>query len=329
MIAIIPVAGAGTRLRPHAYTQHKSLIPIAGKPLIGYIIDQLMNAGVDDFVFVIGYLGEKIREYIDFAYKDIRKSYVVQTIREGVGHAVWLANQVIEQDKEAIVMLGDTLIDIDIRKVMESPHSVLGVKKVADPRLFGVAEFGEDSIITSLSEKPKIPMSNMALVGLYMVKSYKKLYQALGYNIQNDIRTHNEFFLTDGLQRMIELGEVFRAEKIENWYDCGQKEVLLATNKMLLKKSAGKIKPHNHKNSVIIEPVFIGENVSIKDCVIGPNVTIGNQAVLEYAILRDCIVGNHTHIRDVALHHSLIGGDSKIYGTKHSLSVTDNTELEL
>lgn len=330
MIAVIPLAGAGTKLRPHTYTQPKSLIPIAGKPIIGYIIDQLSEVGVTDFVFVIGYLGDKIREYIDESYPNINKKYVVQLEREGLGHAVWLTKDVIDSEEDIIIILGDTIMDIDLKKVINSTNSVLGVKKVEDPRLFGVADFDDNNVITHLSEKPRIPMSNMALVGLYMVKKSGKLFKALDYNIKNNIRTHNEFFLTDGLQRMIEKGEKFIAEKIDNWYDCGQKEILLATNKIILKKNATDYSKHpGLENSIIVEPVFIGKNTIVKNSIIGPNVTIGDNAVVEYTIARDSIVGNYTRLREVVLNSSLIGSDSVIHGSKQKLSIGDNTELDL
>ncbi len=330
MIAVIPLAGAGTKLRPHTYTQPKSLIPIAGKPIIGYIIDQLKEVGITDFVFVIGYLGDKIREYIDESYPDINKTYVIQLMREGLGHAVWLTREVITKNEDIIIILGDTIMDIDLKKIIDSPHSVLGVKKVEDPRLFGVAAFDENNVITHLSEKPKIPMSNMALVGLYMVKNSSDLFKALEYNIQNNIRTHNEFFLTDGLQRMLEKGEKFIAEKIENWYDCGQKEILLATNRIILKKNAIDYSKHpGLKNSIIVEPVFIGKNAKVKNSIIGPNVTIGDNAVIEYTIARDSIIGNYTKLKEVVLNSSIIGSDSVIHGAKQSLSIGDNTELDL
>ena len=330
MIAVIPLAGAGTKLRPHTYTQPKSLIPIAGKPIIGYIIDQLREVGVKDFVFVIGYLGDKIREYIDESYPNINKQYVVQLEREGLGHAVWLTKDVIAPNEDIIIILGDTIMDINLKKIIESPNSLLGVKKVEDPRLFGVAEFDENNVITHLSEKPRIPMSNMALVGLYKIKNSSILFNALDYNIKNNIRTHNEFFLTDGLQRMLENGEKFIAEKIENWYDCGQKEVLLATNKMILKKYALDQSKHlGLENSIIVEPVFIGKNAIVKNSIIGPNVTIGESAVIEYTIARNSIIGNYTRLKEVVLSSSLIGSDSVIHGSKQSLSIGDNTELDL
>ncbi|MCO5232812.1 MAG: sugar phosphate nucleotidyltransferase [Chitinophagales bacterium] len=330
MVAIIPVAGAGTKLRPHTYTQPKSLIPIAGKPLIGYIIDQLLDAGVEKFVFVIGYLGDKIREYIDESFPHIKKHYVIQQMREGLGHAVWLTKDVIKPKEKVIIILGDTIMDVDLKKIIKSSQSVIGVKKVEDPRLFGVAEFGNDNIITRLSEKPRIPMSNMAMVGLYMVKNFGKLYQAIDYNISNNIRTHNEFFLTDGLQKMIEEGETIIAEKIDHWYDCGQKNILLKTNKIMLQRLKNNYSNHEGlNNTIVIEPVHIGKNTIIRNSIIGPNVTIGDNAVVEYTILRDCIIGNFTRLQDVVLDNSLIGSDSEIYGSTQSLSIGDNTELDL
>ena len=330
MIAIIPVAGAGTKLRPHTYTQHKSMIPVAGKPVIGYIIEQLIDAGVKEFVFIVGYLGDKIRDYVEKTYPQVKKSYVSQQMREGVGHAVWLAHEVICPEDDVVIVLGDGIIDMNLEKVFQSPYSVLGVKKVDDPRLFGVAEFGEDMVITRLSEKPRIPLSNMALVGLYMIRNYGKLYAALDENIKNGYRTHGEFFLTDGFQKMIEQGEVFLAEKIENWYDCGQKEVMLATNKILLKKL-----PQNTSNvdgvhkSVLVEPVYIGKNAVVKNSIIGPNVTIGENAVVEYSVVRNSIVGDFVRLKDVILDRSLIGSDSIVQGATQSLSIGDNTDLDL
>ncbi|MCO5248849.1 MAG: sugar phosphate nucleotidyltransferase [Chitinophagales bacterium] len=329
MIAIIPVAGAGTKLRPHTYTQPKSLIPIAGKPLIGYIIDQLLDTGVKDFVFVIGYLGDKVRDFVDNTYPEIQKTYVIQQMREGVGHAIWLAGDKIKENDDAIIIFGDTIMDIDLKKVIQSQYSVIGVKKVKDPRLFGVANYDKDRKVTSLSEKPKIPMSNMAMVGLYMIKDFSKLYAALSHNIQNDIRSHNEFFLTDGLQKMIDDGETFIAEEIENWYDCGQKDVLLQMNRILLKKFANQSNISQQlENSIIVPPVYLGKKTIIKNSIIGPNVTIGNEATIESSILHDCIIGNYTHLDNVTLTDSLIGSDSKIHGATESLSVGDNTELD-
>ncbi len=330
MIAIIPVAGVGTKLRPHTYTQPKSLIPVAGKPILGFIIDQLLENGIKEFIFVIGYLGEKIKEYVERDYPSIRKKYVVQENRDGLGHAIWLTKDVIPKKSEVMIVLGDTIIDVDWKKFMALKTSALGVKKVTDPRKFGVAQFDADGNIVHVIEKPAIPKSNMALVGLYKIKEFDILIKSLDHNIKNNIRSNNEFYLTDGLQEMIQRGVQFQGFKVDNWYDCGQKEILLKTNALLLnkRKKAATFKKNLH-NCIVIEPIHIGKNTVIKNSIIGPNVTIGDNASIYDSIIRDSIIGNYTKLNDVVLFNSLIGSDSVIWGSSQSLNIGDNTELDL
>jgi glucose-1-phosphate thymidylyltransferase len=331
MKAIIPVAGAGTKLRPHTYTQPKSLIPIGGKTILGYIIEQLQEVGIDDFVFVIGYLGDKIQDYIEKNHTDIKRSYISQYTREGLGHAIWLTKDIVNADEEVVIILGDTIMELDIQSFLNLKGSALGVKKVVDPRIFGVAEIDSDGNIVKVVEKPTIPKSNMALVGLYKIHRFGKLIEALSYNIDHNIRNNNEFFLTDGLQEMIKRGEKFAPYKIDNWYDCGQKEVLLATNALLLKKRKFLTKSFspNFENTILVDPVYIGENTVIKNCIIGPNVTIGENTTIQQSIIRNSIIGSYTKMDDVVLYNSLVGSDSMINGSSQSLNIGDNTELDL
>ena len=170
MKAIIPVAGAGTRLRPLTYTQPKPLIPIAGKPIISFIIDQLVSVGVKEFVFIIGYLGEKIKEYVEEQYPHLEKEFVFQKERHGSGHAIWTARKVLKGVSEAIIVFGDSILDIDFDAFMSAEHSCLAIRKVEDPRDFGIVEFSEAGKVIRLIEKPKIPKSNLAMVGLYKIK---------------------------------------------------------------------------------------------------------------------------------------------------------------
>src|SRR5687767_2432065 len=163
MKAIIPVAGAGTKLRPNSYSQPKALIPLAGKTVLSIIIDQLREAGINEFIFIVGYLGEKIQDYVKDKYPDLRAHYVHQVDRQGVGHAIRLTRNIVNQD-EVFVVLGDTICEYDVREVVNSPYSMLGVRKVDDPRDFGVAEIDENSFVQHVVEKPQIPKSNMALV---------------------------------------------------------------------------------------------------------------------------------------------------------------------
>jgi glucose-1-phosphate thymidylyltransferase len=330
MIAILPVAGVGTQLRPHTYSQPKSLIPVAGKPILGYIIDQLLDIGIQEFVFVIGYLGEKIKEYVEAEYPNLNKKFVVQEQREGLGHAIWLTKDVVPPNREIIIILGDTIIDADLKAFIKIKSSALGIKKVDDPRLFGVARLNDKAEIIEVVEKPKIPKSNMALVGLYKINDYQLLIDSLGENIKKKKKTHNEYRLTDGIMALIEKGKKIEGFKVDNWYDCGQKEVLLQTNALLLKNKKSDIaKTKKIVNTIIVEPVVIGKNAAIENSIIGPNTTIGENCTIENSILKDSIIGSYTHLNGIMLYHSLIGNDTEIKGSAQSLNIGDNTALDL
>ena len=330
MLAVIPVAGVGTQLRPHTYTQPKSLIPVAGKPILSYIIDQLLEVGITEFVFVIGYLGEKIKEYVDSEYPKINKSFVFQEQREGLGHAIWLTKEVIPNDSSIIIVLGDTILDANLKEFIKIKNSALGVKRVDNPSLFGVAQLNDKSEIIQVVEKPKIPKSNMALVGLYKINEYGLLIEALEEIIKKKKKVNNEYLLTDGIMTIIKKGNKVDAFKVDNWYDCGQKEVLLQTNALLLKNKKGNTKNNKLlKNTIIIEPVVIGKNAVVENSIIGPNITIGENSVIKESILKDSIIGSYTNLSGIVLQHSLVGNDTVIKGSAQSLNIGDNTALDL
>ncbi len=329
MKAIIPVAGAGTKLRPHTYTQPKALIPLAGKTILSINVDQLHEAGINDFIFIVGYLGEKIQDYISAKYPDLNCSFVYQNVRKGTGHAIDLTKQIIDGD-ELFIALGDTICEYDIAGVLNSPYSMLGVKKVDDPRSFGVAEIDEDGLISRVVEKPSIPKSNMALVGLYKIKNSLNLFKCLENIITNNIKSNNEFNLTDALECMIQSGTQFRSFKVQNWFDCGRKESLLESNAILLKKFGGSIAESNSfENTIFIPPVSIGEGCEIKNSIIGPNVAMGENTIVTYSVVKDSIIGSYSKLYDVVLDDSLIGSDTEIRGEKRSLNIGDNTEIDL
>lgn len=330
MKAIIPVAGVGTKLRPLTYTQPKPLIPVAGKPIIAFIIDQLYACGITDFVFVIGYLGDKIEDYVTENYPNITKTFVRQAERLGLGHAIWTAKDAIQAHDEVIVVLGDTIVDVDFQKFIEMPNSCLGTKKVEDPRGFGVVETNEKGEVTKVVEKPNIPKSNQAIVGLYKFCDFGKLMSALQRNMENNKKTYDEYQLTDGIMDIIADGAKFTTMEVNNWYDCGQKEILLETNAMLLDRyNFFKSPEHEFENTIIIPPVSIGENCQVKNSIIGPHVTIGSNSNLDYAIIKESIIGNYASIQEVVLQNSIIGNDTLINGLKQSLNVGDNTEIDL
>ncbi len=326
MKAIIPVAGIGTRLRPHTHTQPKSLIPVAGKPILAHIIDELNTIGIKEYIFVIGYLGDKIEQYITHHYPKLKCQFVLQTVGKGVGHAIWLCSDKIDRNDELLIVLGDTIFDVDLKKVVKEKGTLLGIKKVADPRAFGVAETDAKGNILKLVEKPSIPKSNLALVGLYKISETAQLLDALTYNIENNIRTKNEFHLTDALQRMLSLGVKMKTFNVANWYDCGRKEVLIATNSILLKRLQQKTN-YNFENTVIVPPVQIDEGCKISNSIIGPNVSIGANAIINFSIIRESLIGPGAHIENALLHQSLIGNDASYKGNIHNLNLGDSAEI--
>ncbi len=329
MKAIIPVAGAGTQLRPLTYTQPKPLIPVAGKPIISFIVDQLLDLGVEEFIFVIGYLGEKIKDYIDQQYPEIQKEFVMQEHRLGTGHAIWSAREVLRGTDELFIFFGDTIVEMNFAEMLASPMSCFAIKKVAEPRGFGIVEFDENKQVKRVVEKPKIPMSNMAMVGLYKIREVDMLLDSLDHNIANGIRSETEFALTDGLMRMIDQGIDFATFQVDNWYDCGKKEKLLETNALLLDKE-GYASDHlpEYDNSIVIHPVSIGKNCKISNSIVGPHATIGHNAMIESSIVKDSIIGNYASLNEVVLKNSVIGNDTAITGFRQSLNIGDNTEID-
>ncbi len=328
MKAIIPVAGAGTKLRPHTYTQPKALIPIAGKTILSFIVDQLHEAGIKEFIFIVGYLGEKIQEYVTQTYPEFSTHFVYQNERQGTGHAIELTKNIVGND-EVFVILGDTICEYDIKEVLESPYSMLGVKKVDDPHNFGVAEINENGFIEHVVEKPAIPKSNMALVGLYKIKETHFLFECLHHIFTANITSNGEYNLTDALDCMIKRGAKFQPFKVKNWFDCGKKETLLESNATLMKKFGGNVHENvQTENAIIIPPVSIAAGSIIKNSIIGPHVSIGANTTVQFSIVRDSIIGSYTNLYEVVVDNSLIGSDASVKGLSRSLNIGDNTEID-
>ncbi|MDJ1502465.1 sugar phosphate nucleotidyltransferase [Xanthocytophaga agilis] len=328
MKAIIPVAGVGSTLRPHTHTQPKALVPVAGKAILSYIMDDLIAAGIRDFILVIGYLGDKIETYISETYPDIHVTYVIQEPREGLGQAIWLTREHIQNDSEVLIVLGDTIVTLDLQTLLASPISMLGVKKVDTPWSFGITELDNQGTIKKLVEKPKIPKSNFALVGIYKITDIPALLAALQYIIDNQLKTQNEYHLTDALMKMVEDGVKITTIQVNNWYDCGRKETLLEANSILMNRAEFKRKDYpEFTESIIIQPVSIGKNCNIVSSIIGPNVAIGENTVIRSSVIQNSIIGSFSALENTLLHHSIIGNDSSLKGLTQSLNIGDNTEI--
>ncbi|MEM7571390.1 MAG: sugar phosphate nucleotidyltransferase [Bacteroidota bacterium] len=330
MKAVIPVAGTGKRLRPLTYTQPKPLIPVAGKPILSFIIDQLVDEGVTEFVFIIGYLGEKIRDYVEEIYPDLDTQFVNQEERIGSAHAIWLGREFFQDADELFIFFGDAIIDANLKAFIQSPTSCLGVMKVDDPRKFGVVELDEDGQVSNLVEKPTIPRSNLAMVGCYKIREVEQFIRACAYNLDHEIKSIGEYPLTDALARMLEWGTPLSTIKVDNWFDCGRREVLLETNATFLNRPGfGTDDPPPFDNSIIIHPVHIGAGCQITDSIVGPHVTIGDNTRINRAIVKESIIGEFAAIEEITLQQSVIGSDTRIRGNQQSLNIGDNTEIDL
>jgi glucose-1-phosphate thymidylyltransferase len=323
MRAIIPVAGIGTRLRPHTFTLPKVLLNVAGKPILGHILEKVIAEGVTEATIVVGYLSEKIREYVALAYPGFRVDFVEQEERLGLGHAIYLSRQALS-GQPVLIILGDTIFDVDLKPVLRGAHSSIGVKEVGDPRRFGVA-VTRNGFITQLVEKPEQPVSNLAIVGLYFIRSTTLLDACLSELVRKDIRTKGEYQLTDALQMMLDRGEQMTTFAVDGWYDCGKPETLLSTNRTLLEKSAS---PRTIPGVVIRGPVSISPSAVVTHCVIGPNTTIGDHAVVSDSIVQNSIVSENARVARSVLENSIIGLGARVEGSYKRVNVGDSSEIE-
>ena len=323
MRAVIPAAGIGTRLKPHTYSLPKVLLNVGGKPILGHIIEKLLAEKINKATFVTGYLGEKIVEYVHKEFPALKADFIEQEEALGLGHAIQVAIPTFD-DEEIFIILGDTIFDVDLKKVFLNKNSSLGVKMVDDPSRFGVAVCENEKII-KLIEKPKELISKLALVGLYYITNARALEDSLNELFNKKIKTRGEYQLTDALQIMIDKGENLTTFPVEGWYDCGKPETLLSTNQFLLTKRGTN---RRIENVVINDPVFISESAIIKNSVVGPFATISENCEITDSIIRNSIVSSDAKIEKVMLENSIIGSNAIVKGNFRKLNTGDSSEIE-
>jgi len=324
MRAIIPVAGVGSRLRPHTYTLPKVLLNVAGKPILAHILDALLERNITKATIITGYMGDLVEEYVSKNY-DMEVEFVQQNELKGLGHAIWCAKNTFGND-DLMIILGDTIFDVDLKLAYESGISSLGVKPVEDPRRFGVVLQNPDGTIKRLVEKPEKPVSHLAIVGIYYITNSDLLISCLEELIEKKIKTKNEYQLTDALQLMIEKGEKFITFPVEGWYDCGKRETMLATNRFLLAK-----KPTNSKfvDSIVINPSYVAPDAVIERSVIGPYATVASGAKVKDSIIRDSIISDGACVDSCLLQESIIGNNADLKGNFYHLNVGSSSEISL
>jgi len=322
MKAVIPVAGIGKRLRPHTFTIPKALLNVAGKPILGHIVDSLIGMGVTELIPIIGYKGDLIREYLDATF-DMPISYVIQEEQKGIAHAVSLTRGYADAS-ELIIILGDTIIKTDFAKIPEAGECVLGVRRVKDPSRFGICEV-EGGVITSIVEKPDEPKSDLALIGLYYFKDSSPLFEACGSIIERDITTKGEYQITDALQLMIGRGTRFTPYHIDGWFDCGKVETLLETNRTLLDE----MEPNDgREGSIVVQPCFIAKDSIVENSIIGPYVTIAAKSEIRHCIIENSILNEGSLLENVILRESVVGAYAEVAGRASSLNVSDHSQID-
>jgi len=324
-IAIIPVAGTGTRLRPHTFTQPKVLLNVAGKPILAYILDELPGLGVREVVLIVGYMGERVRDYVAKQYPDLLVHYVDQPERLGLGHAVALAEP-FATGRAILIILGDTIFEADLPAVLARGTSAIGVKSVEDPRRFGIVELNGAGRIMRMVEKPEHPASNLAITGVYFFADGTPLFQALRELQREGVRTRGEFQLTDGMQRLIDRGAILTTFPIQGWHDCGELETLLETHRVLLDRRTERL---TVPGSVVHPPSTIADGAVVRGAIVGPYVSIAAGATVRNAVLRNAIVNGNATVEDVLLEDSVVGENAVIRGKFRRVNVGDSSEIHV
>lgn len=325
MKAVIPVAGVGTRLRPHTHTVPKALLHVAGKPIVGHILDKVVALGIEEVVLVVGVMGDRIVRYVNEAYRFRSVEYVEQAERKGLGHAIALTKALVGE-APILIIYGDTIFEGDLSDgIADGVDGKIGVAPVKDPERFGVVEL-EGKRIVNLVEKPERFVSDLAIVGVNTIRNTPLLFECLDELLAEGIRTRGEYQVTDAFRKMVQKGAVLEVFFVENWFDCGEPETLLATNRHLLEKQS---EPLEIAGSAILPPVSIAPSATIVGSIVGPYVSVAEGARVEWSIVKDSIIGEEAVVQHGLLEGSLVGNRALVQGAPQRLNVGDSSEVRM
>jgi len=332
MKIIVPMAGRGSRLRPHTLTIPKPLVPVAGKPIVQRLVEDITKVcgePVDEIAFIIGDFGDQVEKDLVAVAENLgaKGSIYHQEEALGTAHAILCAKDSLEGN--VVVAFADTLFQADFTLDADA-EGIIWVSQIDDPSAFGVVKLNEENIITDFVEKPKDFVSDLAIIGIYYFKDGSYLKDELQYLIDNDIKGGGEFQLTDALENMKQKGTKFTPGEVKEWLDCGNYKATVFTNQRVLEY----IKDENNidasvktENSIIIEPCFIGKNVELTNSIIGPHVSIGENTVIKNSIISNSIIQTNTMIRSSNFKNSMVGNNASIKGKTQELSVGDYNEI--
>jgi len=327
MKAVVPLAGKGTRLRPHTHHTPKALLKVAGKPVLAYILDDLIELGVDEMVFIVGHLREECEEWIDVHYPDLRSHYVLQEVQDGTAGAIALAEPYVDED--LVIVFPDAVLEVDygiLESLRGDVGGVIWAKEVEDYQRYGVIVTNDDGTMARIVEKPSEPISRLANIGLYYIRDHELLFEGVRHAIASEPGPSGEFYLTDAFQYMVDNGSPILTAPVEGWWDAGKVETLLETNGHLCEGERGGVDPSaSVEGAEIVEPVRIEAGVTVKGGRIGPNVTLEAGTTAEGCEIANSVVGAGAVLKDARLHDSIIGAHAHVSSIAGSLSVTDHS----
>lgn len=321
---ILPVAGLGTRLRPQTWSKPKPLVSVAGRPMLSHVLDRVMPLEPRRLVFITGYLGRQIEEWVTAEY-DTRAVFVEQPEMRGQTDAIIRAREAADQD--ALILFPDALFEADFSIIEKTDADVIAfVKEVPDPSAYGIA-VEKDGQVVRLVEKPKDPESKLAVIGIYYFRSMPDLYSAIVEQFERKISLKNEYFLADAVQIMIDRGKKVVTATVPVWEDCGSDSALLQTNRYLLKTISDG--DPSIAGSGVLEPSYIHPTATIESSIIGPYASIGPNAVISRSVVRDTIVDQGAHIENAILDYSIVGKDARVTGHAMSVNVGDTSTVRI
>lgn len=326
------MAGRGSRLRPHTLTIPKPLLPVGGKPIVQRLVEDITKTcdeKVDEIAFIIGDFGKEVEDNLVAVANNLgaKGSIYYQEEALGTAHAILCAKESLKG--KVVVAFADTLFKANFQ-LNSDADGIIWVNQIDDPRSFGVVKLNENNIITDFVEKPQHFVSDLAIIGIYFFKDGENLKTELQYLIDNNIKEKGEFQLTNALENMKQKGVKFVPGKVEEWLDCGNYKATVYTNQRILEFDKDSIKTEptlSNLNSSIIQPCYIGKNVSITNSVIGPHVSIGDNVQIKQSIITNTIIQSNSTIENSNLKNSMIGNHTKIYQQQQELSVGDYSEL--
>ena len=325
MDVILPVAGFGTRLRPHTWSKPKPLVPVAGKPMLEHVLDRVMVENPDKLVFITGYLGDKIEGWARATY-DIPLEFVEQPEMLGQTDAIVRTRDVVDDD--ALILFPDMLFEADFSGLRDlGVDGVAYTKEVPDPSAYGVAVLDDQGRVTKLVEKPSEPVSNLAVIGIYYIRHMRDLYEAINRQIEQKLMTKDEYFLADALQLMIDDGKSFVTRNVPVWEDAGNSEALLQTNRYLLDN--GSAAEREVEQGVVIQPSVVHPDATIRNAVVGPYASVHAGATIRNSVVSDAIVQEDAIVENAVIDHSVVGTKAEVHGSPNRLDIGDNAKATL